>query len=180
MIGDTHTAALVGRDGSIDWLCLPRFDSGACFAALLGDPSHGRWSIAPTEPYRTRRRYRPDTLVLDTEHETASGAVRVTDFMTPRRAQARGVRIVEGLRGTVPIRSELLPRFASGLATPGLRGVPQGGRAVPGPDPVHLRTGARVDVPRGAVASEIPTGAGQRGAFVLPWHRSYEPVPEKI
>src|SRR6188768_2379452 len=116
MIGDTHTAALVGRDGSIDWLCLPRFDSGACFAALLGDPSHGRWSIAPTEPFRTRRRYRPDTLVLDTEHETASGAVRITDFMTPRRAQARVVRIIEGLRGTVPVRSELLLRFDYGLA----------------------------------------------------------------
>jgi len=114
MIGDTHTAALVGRDGSIDWLCLPRFDSGACFAALLGDPSHGRWSIAPTEPFRTRRRYRPDTLVLDTEHETASGAVRITDFMTPRRAQARVVRIIEGLRdgnGTEHSRSRSVARI---------------------------------------------------------------------
>src|SRR4051794_41958675 len=103
VIGDTQTAALVGRDGSIDWLCLPRFDSGACFAALLGDPSHGRWSIAPTEPYRTRRRDRPDTLVLDTEHETARGAARVTDFMTPPRAQARVAGIVGGPRRPQPI-----------------------------------------------------------------------------
>src|SRR3954465_14501178 len=107
MIGDTHTAALVGRDGSIDWLCPPRFDSGACFAALLGDPSHGRWSIPPTEPLRTRRRYRPETFVLDAEHGAGGGAVRVTDFMTPRRAQARVVRSIEGLRGTVPMRGEL-------------------------------------------------------------------------
>src|SRR3954451_19024395 len=180
MIGDTHTAALVGRDGSIDWLCLPRFDSGACFAALLGDPSHGRWVIAPTEPFRTRRRYRPETLVLDTEHETASGAVRVTDFMTPRRAQARVVRIVEGLRGVVPMRSELLLRFDYGLAIPWLREVPQGVRAVAGPDAVHLRTEAPVDVTTGTVASDITIRAGQRVSFVLTWHRSYEPVPEKI
>ena len=180
LIGDTHTAALVGRDGSIDWLCLPRFDSGACFAALLGDPSHGRWSIAPTEPFRTRRRYRPDTLVLDTEHETASGTVRITDFMTPRRAQARVVRIIEGLRGVVPVRSELLPRFDYGLAVPWLREVPQGVRAVAGPDAVHLRTEAPIDVTTGTVASDLTIRAGQRVSFVLTWHRSYEPVPAKI
>jgi GH15 family glucan-1,4-alpha-glucosidase len=180
MIGDTHTAALVGRDGSIDWLCLPRFDSGACFAALLGDPSHGRWSIAPTEPFRTRRRYRPDTLVLDTEHETASGAVRITDFMTPRRAQARVVRIIEGVRGSVPMRSELLLRFDYGLAIPWLREVPQGVRAVAGPDSVHLRTEAPIDVTTGTVASDLTIRAGQRVSFVLTWHRSYEPVPAKI
>ena len=179
LIGDTHTAALVGRDGSIDWLCLPRFDSGACFAALLGDPSHGRWSIAPTEPFRTRRRYRPDTLVLDTEHETASGTVRITDFMTPRRAQARVVRIVEGVRGVVPVRSELLPRFDYGLAVPWLREVPQGVRAVAGPDAVHLRTEAPIDVTTGTVASDLMVRAGQRVSFVLTWHRSYEPVPAR-
>ncbi|HEV8089387.1 MAG TPA: trehalase-like domain-containing protein, partial [Actinomycetota bacterium] len=169
LIGDTHTAALVGRDGSIDWLCLPRFDSGACFAALLGDPSHGRWVIAPTEHFRTRRRYRPDTLVLDTEHETASGAVRVTDFMTPRRAQARVVRIIEGLRGVVPMRSELLLRFDYGLAIPWLREVPQGVRAVAGPDAVHLRTEAPIDVTTGTMASDLTIRAGQRASFVLTW-----------
>src|SRR6266850_6287811 len=100
LIGDTHTAALVGRDGSIDWLCLPRFDSGACFAALLGDESHGRWLLAPAgDGVRTTRRYRPDTLVLETEHAVDGGAVRVIDFMTPRRGQARVVRLVEGIRG---------------------------------------------------------------------------------
>jgi GH15 family glucan-1,4-alpha-glucosidase len=180
LIGDTHTAALVGRDGSIDWLCLPRFDSGACFAALLGDPSHGRWVIAPTDQFRTRRRYRPDSLVLDTEHETASGAVRVTDFMTPRRAQARVVRIIEGLRGVVPMRSELLLRFDYGLAIPWLREVPQGVRAVAGPDAVHLRTEAPIDVTTGTMASDLTIRAGQRVSFVLTWHRSYEPVPAKI
>ena len=181
LIGDTHTAALVGRDGSIDWLCLPRFDSGACFAALLGDPSHGRWSIAPTEPFRTRRRYRPDTLVLDTEHETASGTVRVTDFMTPRRAQARVVRIVEGR----PRRRAGPQRAAACASTTASRsrGSARCRRACarsPGPDAVHLRTEAPIDVTTGTVASDFMVRAGQRVSFVLTWHRSYEPVPAKI
>ena len=134
LIGDTHTAALVGRNGSIDWLCLPRFDSGACFAALLGDESHGRWLLSPAEGFRTRRGYRQDTLVLDTEHAVDGGSVRVTDFMTPRRAQARVVRVVEGLEGVVPMRSELHLRFGAlhlrGQLIPrrtGLDGGPRGG-----------------------------------------------------
>ena len=133
LIGDTHTAALVGRNGSMDWLCLPRFDSGACFAALMGDASHGRWLLAPTESFRTRRAYRKDTLVLETEHAVEGGTVRVTEFMTPRRAQARVVRLVEGLTGVVRMRSELLLRFDYGLAVPWLREGRHGVTAVPAP-----------------------------------------------
>src|SRR5690348_15724201 len=100
LIGDTQTAALVGKDGSIDWLCFPRFDSQACFAALLGDPTNGRWQIAPAGGWkRVTRRYRPDTLVLETEFETDSGTVRLVDFMPPRGRAPDVVRIVEGVRG---------------------------------------------------------------------------------
>ena len=180
MIGDTHTAALVGRDGSIDWLCLPRFDSGACFAALLGEPSHGRWLLSPTGRFRTRRRYRHETLVLETEHETDGGAVRVTDFMTPRRAQARVVRIVEGLRGVVAMKSELRLRFDYGLAVPWMRPTTHGIRAVAGPDAVDLRTDAPVDVITGVATSDLRIAAGERVSFVLTWHRSHEAPPPKI
>src|SRR5215203_5746020 len=113
LIGDLHTAALVGRDGSIDWLCLPRFDSGSCFAALLGEPGHGRWMLAPVDAIRRQsRRYRENTLVLEREVETEHGACRITDFM-PRRSDdaAHIVRVVEGVRGQVRLRSELIPRF---------------------------------------------------------------------
>src|SRR5467141_3285926 len=125
LIGDLHTAALVGRNGSIDWLCLPRFDSGACFAALLGDETHGRWLIAPAgEVTTTERRYRPGTLVLETDFETADGAVRVIDFM-PRRegAAPQLMRIVEGLRGRVPMRTELVLRPDYGTIAPWIEAV---------------------------------------------------------
>jgi GH15 family glucan-1,4-alpha-glucosidase len=180
MIGDTHTAALVGRGGSIDWLCLPRFDSGACFAALLGDESHGRWLLSPTDGFKTRRRYRPDTLVLDSEHEVGSGVVRVTDFMTPRRAQARVVRIVEGVRGAVRMRSDLNLRFDYGLAVPWLRPGRRLVTAVAGPDAVDLRTEAPIDVTTGSVTSEFVIRAGERVTFVLTWHGSHEPAPPAI
>ncbi|HEV7752449.1 MAG TPA: trehalase-like domain-containing protein, partial [Baekduia sp.] len=109
LIGDLESAALVGRNGSIDWLCLPRFDSASCFAALLGDERHGRWLLTPSGQVQAiARRYRPGTLVLETELETADGAVRVIDFM-PRRGSGppRVMRIVEGVRGRVPMRMEL-------------------------------------------------------------------------
>src|ERR671936_3065218 len=105
LIGDCHTAALVGRDGSIDWLCLPRFDSGACFAALLGGPEHGRWLITPDQDVRScRRRYRAGTLVLETDYQTDAGAVTLIDFMVPRTEAPFLVRIAEGKRGQVPMR----------------------------------------------------------------------------
>src|SRR5919199_5567122 len=119
LIGDCHTAALVGRDGSIDWLCLPRFDSPACFAALLGTPKHGRWLLAPRGAVRaTRRRYREGTLVLETEYETAEGAVRVVDCMPVRVRAPDLVRVVEGLRGQLRMDMELVLRFDYGSAVP--------------------------------------------------------------
>src|SRR6185437_8304991 len=110
LIGDRHTAALVGSDGSMDWLCLPRFDSGACFSAILGGPEHGRWLLAPAATTRTSRRYRHDTLILETVLESETGSVRLIDFMPPRDATPDIVRIVEGLDGEVEMRSELIIR----------------------------------------------------------------------
>src|SRR5215831_15527164 len=108
LIGDLQTAALISRAGSIDWCCFPRFDSGACFAALLGEPDHGRWLLAPASPIRRcTRRYRHDTLILESIYETEEGAVRAIDFMPPRNYAPDIVRIVEGLDGHVPMRSEL-------------------------------------------------------------------------
>jgi GH15 family glucan-1,4-alpha-glucosidase len=180
LIGDTHTAALVGRDGSIDWLCLPRFDSGACFAALVGGPEHGRWLLAPSALSRTRRAYRKDTLVLETEHETDTGAVRVTDFMTPRRGQARVVRLVEGLRGAVPMHMELNLRFDYGVAVPWLRPGKRSVTAVAGPDAVVLRTDVPLEVATGVVTADLTVRAGERAAFALVWHRSHELAPPRI
>ena len=141
LIGDCHTAALVGRDGSIDWLCLPRFDSGACFAALLGSPEHGRWLIAPGAEVRTvRRRYRDGTLILETEFETDAGAVRVIDCM-PLSSERRDVlRVVEGLRGCVQMRLELVIRFDYGAVVPWVRMSDQTLLATAGPDTLELHT----------------------------------------
>src|SRR5215217_4785432 len=112
IIGDTESVALVGNTGSIDWLCLPRFDSAACFAALLGDETNGHWTIAPATPVRSvQRRYRPGTLVLETEFETADGTVRVVDCMPPRAGSPSVLRTVQGLRGRVPMHLALTPRF---------------------------------------------------------------------
>ena len=124
LLGDTFTAALVGSNGSIDWLCLPRFDSGACFAALLGGPENGRWLLAPAGQVRAvSRRYRDGTLVLDTEFETDTGAVAVTDFMPlpSTEEEVDVVRIVRGLRGEVPMRLEAVVRFDYGHVVPWLR-----------------------------------------------------------
>src|SRR2546430_319369 len=106
MIGDCHSAALVGRDGSIDWLCWPRFDSAACFAALLGTPEHGRWKISPCEKHEVKRRYRGDTLILETQFETAEGALTLIDFMPTRDETCQLVRLVEGRRGRVKMDME--------------------------------------------------------------------------
>ena len=122
LIGDLHSAALVGRDGSIDWLCLPRFDSAACFSALLGEDRHGHWRISPADGnYRVRRCYRPDTLVLETEFSTDSGAVRVTDCMPPRDQDPVLIRLIEGISGTVSLRMTLAARFEYGSARPRFR-----------------------------------------------------------
>ena len=141
LIGDTQTAALVGRDGSIDWLCLPHFDSGACFAALLGAPEHGRWLIRPdTEVRTTTRRYRPNTLILETDFATDAGAVRVIDFMTPRDGEPDLIRIVEGLRGEVRMHMELIIRFDYGSIVPWVKNG--------WPHPRDRRTGCAVALDR--------------------------------
>ena len=146
MIGDCRTAALVSRDGSIDWFCCPRFDSEACFAALLGTPEHGRWLIAPRAEARITRRYRPNTLVLETEFETDEGAVRLIDFMPLRGDHSTIVRLVVGLRGSVKMSAELILRFGYGAIVPWVSRLENGAlRAIAGPDmvtvhtPVHLR-----------------------------------------
>src|SRR5262245_49475390 len=108
IIGDCETAALVGRDGSIDWLCWPRFDAGACFCALLGSPEHGRWIIGPTSPTRVTRRYRPDTLILETRFETETGVAVLTDFMPPRGVHSHLIRIVRVEQGHVSLATELV------------------------------------------------------------------------
>ena len=122
LIGDCETAALVGRDGSVDWLCWPAFDSDACFAALLGTPEHGRWLIAPAkEVTRTSRRYRGDTLILETRFETADGVVELIDFMPPRGNASDVVRLVRGVSGRVKLRMQLVIRLASARTFPGSR-----------------------------------------------------------
>src|SRR5689334_649782 len=138
MIGDCETAALVSRDGSIDWLCWPRFDSSACFAALLGDRSHGRWRLAPSDPApRIARRYREGTLVLETDYTTADGAVTVIDFMPLRGSVSDLARIVIGRRGRVEMTTDLVLRFDYGAAVPWVTRI-EGGRlrAVSGPEKV--------------------------------------------
>lgn len=142
LIGDEQTAALVGRDGSVDWLCLPRFDSAACFAKLLGGKDNGHWRISPkgARGLCTRRAYRPDTLVLDTEWDTDEGTVRVTDLMPQRERAPDLVRIVEGVSGRVTVRSTIRLRFDYGSVVPWMRRADGHRVAVAGPDSVWLRS----------------------------------------
>ncbi|MGW2648192.1 glycoside hydrolase family 15 protein [Streptomyces sp. NPDC001393] len=180
LIGDEQTAALVGKNGSIDWLCLPRFDSGACFARLLGDDSHGYWRIAPTGADTcTRRAYRPDTLVLDTEWETDQGTVRVTDLMPQRDRAPDVVRIVEGVSGRVTVRSTLRLRFDYGSIMPWVRRADGHRVAVAGPDSVWLRSEPAVHTwgEDFGTHSEFTVAGGERVAFVLTWHPSHERRP---
>ncbi len=179
LIGDLQTAALVGRNGSIDWLCLPRFDSASCFSALLGEPAHGRWLLAPTAEVRSvERRYRPGTLVLETDHETADGTVRVIDFMPRRRdGPPQVARIVEGLGGRVPMRSELALRPDYGAIVPWIEAVPDGVLATAGPDAFHLSTPHELNVADGVAAADFEAVAGSRAHFVMSWHSSSEPSP---
>ncbi|MFE7930464.1 glycoside hydrolase family 15 protein [Streptomyces sp. NPDC057456] len=184
LIGDEQTAALVGRNGSIDWLCLPRFDSGACFARLLGGEENGHWRIAPqgVQGSCTRRAYRPDTLVLDTEWETDEGAIRVTDLM-PQRDQAPDVvRIVEGLRGRVTVGSTLRLRFDYGWIVPWMRRVDGHRVAIGGPDAVWFRSEPEVRTwgEDFTTFSEFTVAEGESVAFVLTWHPSHESRPPLV
>ena len=181
LIGDTHTAGLVSRDGSIDWLCLPRFDSPACFAALLGDPSNGRWLLAPAGEVReVRRRYQGDTLVLETEYRTDDGVVRVVDFMPPRQWDPDVARVVEGVRGRVRMRMELIIRFDYGSIVPWVRHVDGALHAVAGPDSVWLRTPVEVWGENWTTLADFTVAEGERVPFMLTWHASHRPAPRRI
>jgi GH15 family glucan-1,4-alpha-glucosidase len=179
LIGDCQTGALVARDGSIDWLCFPRFDSAACFAALLGTPEHGRWLLAPAaEAPRVRRRYRPGTLVLETEYETDAGMVRLIDFMPPRTGTPELIRIVEGVQGVVPMHMELVIRFDYGSVVPWVRHSERGIRAIAGPETLYCRTGADL-LGRGLrTVSDFTVAAGQRVPFELVWSPTHDREPE--
>jgi GH15 family glucan-1,4-alpha-glucosidase len=175
LIGNCQTAALVGLDGSIDWLCLPRFDSGACFAGLLGTPEQGRWLLAPgREPRRTRRRYRGDTLILDTEFENDSGAVRVTDCMPVRTPDPVVVRMVEGLRGQVPMKMELIIRFDYGSIVPWVRRTKAGICAIAGPDTLEIHSDTPLHGENLTTIAEFSITAGQRVGFAMTWHPSHK------
>jgi GH15 family glucan-1,4-alpha-glucosidase len=179
LIGDLQSAALVGRDGSIDWVCFPRFDSPSCFTSLLGDERHGRWRLAPSGQITgTSRRYRPGTLVLETDFETADGTVRVTDFMPRRGGRAPQVmRIVDGLAGRVPMRMELALRPDYGAVVPWVDPVVDGVRVQSGPDAFHLSTPLELCVDRDATTAEFTTVEGARQRFVLSWYPSYADAP---
>ncbi len=179
LIGDLQAAALVGRDGAVDWLCLPRFDSASCFSALVGDERHGRWLLAPAgEVSSSARRYRPGTLVLESDFETPDGTVRVIDFM-PKRGDGppRLMRIVEGVRGRVPMRMELSLRPDYGSIVPWIELVPDGVIVTAGPDAFRLSTPLPVEVEDGTVRAEFVVVEGARERLVLTWHLSYEQTP---
>jgi GH15 family glucan-1,4-alpha-glucosidase len=178
LIGDCQTAALVGRDGSLDWLCVPRFDSGACFAALLGTAEHGRWLLGPEGPVRAvRRRYRPGTLVLETELETDDGVVALIDFMPPRGQAPDVVRIVEGRAGTVRMRLELILRFDYGSIVPWVRRTDDGLHAVAGPDALSFVSPVPLVNEHLTTTAAFAVTAGERVPFVLTWHPSHRRPP---
>jgi len=181
LLGDMQTVALVSRTGSIDWLCFPRFDSGACFGALLGNTDNGNWRIAPTGAGEcTRRTYRPDTLILETEWETSEGAVRVIDFMPPRGAAPDVVRIVEGLSGNVAMTAELRLRFDYGSVVPWVRRTEDALYAVAGPDSVLLRTPVEMTPQDMSHVANFTVRAGERVPFVLTWQASHLPRPKAV
>jgi GH15 family glucan-1,4-alpha-glucosidase len=181
LIGDLHTAALVGRDGSIDWLCLPRFDSRACFTALLGDSSHGRWLVAPAEEVvAVRRQYRGSSLVLETEFTTRSGCVRVVDCMPPRQREPDLVRVVEGVRGAVRMQMELVIRFDYGSIVPWVRSIDGVLRAIGGPDAVSLWSAVPTEGRDLTTRADFVVNEGQRVPFLLVWHPSHESVTRPV
>jgi GH15 family glucan-1,4-alpha-glucosidase len=179
LIGDLQTAALVGRNGAVDWLCLPRFDSASCFSALVGDDRHGRWLIAPAAEARTTaRRYRPGTLVLETDFETDEGAVRVVDFMPLRKeGPPRLMRIVQGLRGRVPVRMQLSVRPDYGTIMPWIEPASDGAVVIAGPDSFRLTTSVPLQIENGNATAEFVAVEGARERLVLTWHLSYEETP---
>jgi GH15 family glucan-1,4-alpha-glucosidase len=182
LIGDLETAALVAKDGSIDWLCWPRFDSGACFAALLGTSENGRWRLAPATPIRrTQRRYRKDTLILETEFETSDGVVTIVDFMPPRERHSDLVRLVRGRRGRVPMNMEFILRFNYGKSVPWVtQPRPEILRAIAGPNMVVLRTPAPMHGAGLKTIAEFTIEAGETVPFVLTHQHSHLALPRAI
>ncbi len=185
LIGDLRGAALVGRDGSIDWLCLPRFDSPACFAALVGEPSHGRWLLAPASDngvtsLRTRRRYRPHTLVLETEFATPTGRVRICDCMSMREGRHDVVRVVEGIEGRVAMTMELVIRFDYGSVVPWVRRANGGLLALAGPAALYVRAPVPLHGEDFSTVARFEVHAGTRLPFVLSWCVSHEAPPVPI
>ena len=181
LIGDCRTAALVGRDGSIDWLCLPRFDSGACFAALLGEPGHGRWLISPADEVRsTRRKYRDDTMIMETEFETDEGVVRIIDFMPISNVRWDVIRIVEGLSGRVAMRMELIIRFDYGYIVPWVRRLDDMLLATAGPDTLELRAAVATHGENMKTCAEFHVSKGELKTFALNYRPSHRPSLQPI
>jgi GH15 family glucan-1,4-alpha-glucosidase len=181
LIGDTHTAALVGRDGSIDWLCLPRFDSDACFAKLLGDESNGYWRIAPVDdPTAVRRRYRGESLVLETEMETADGVVRIVDCMPIREDHPQVVRVAVGLSGRVDMRTRLVMRFGNGTVVPWVRRTGSLVCAIAGPDALSLWTPAHTHGQDMTTVANFALREGDVMPFVLTYYPSHVEAPRPV
>ena len=181
LIGDCRTAALVGRDGSIDWLCWPRFDSEACFAALLGSREHGRWLIAPRGNAKVTRRYRPNTLVLETHFETPDGAATLVDFMPQRCDHSTLVRFVIGTRGQVAMHTELILRFGYGAIVPWVTRVETGAlRAIAGPDMVVMHTPVHLRGKEMTTVGEFTINRGETIPFVLTYSPSHLPLPNPV
>ena len=181
LVGDMQSAALIGRNGSIDWLCLPRFDSPACFAALLGDENNGSWRIGPVGgPPATRRRYRGDTLILESEWDAPGGTVRLIDFMPARHPHPDVVRIVEGVRGTVDVETVIRVRFDYGRIVPWVRRIDGHLHAVGGPDSSWLHSPVPLHGEDYAHHAVFTVREGDRLPFVFTWHPSHEPMPPMI
>ena len=181
LIGDTHSAGLVCRNGSLDWLCLPRFDSPACFAALLGDVRNGRWQIRPAGRIRRIvRRYRGETLILETEFQTTEGTVRLVDCMLPRQRHPRVVRQVVGVSGAVAMHVSLRMRFEYGSVVPWVRHDGDTLSAVAGPDALEIRSDVPLQASDLEHVADFTVRAGERVGFTLTWHPSYRPAPPAI
>jgi GH15 family glucan-1,4-alpha-glucosidase len=181
LIGDCRTAALVARSGSIDWLCLPRFDSGACFAALLGGPEHGRWLLAPRgHVQRCTRAYRSGTLILDTTFETDGGAVTVTDCMPTTSVASHLVRVIRGVRGHVPMRTEIVVRFDYGRLVPWVRKAHNGIRAIAGPDSLRIQSDVPLRGENMTTVSDFDVAEGDTISFALTWHPSHVSAPHDV
>jgi GH15 family glucan-1,4-alpha-glucosidase len=181
LIGNSHSAALVGSDGSIDWLCWPRFDSDACFAALLGTAENGRWLVAPVESAKVSRQYRPDTLILETRFETETGSVLVIDFMPQRGEVADLMRIVVGESGEVRMRTELVLRFGFGAHVPWVTHVaPNTWRAVAGPDMITFVTGVALHGEDSRSVADFVVRAGERETFAMLYSQSHLTPPQPL